>query len=66
MRKRNRRIALLISLCMIIALIPLSTVSVLAAQRSDNPFGGLFVMDTTKPSGNPKPTESDNPSSVSQ
>ena len=62
MRKRNRRIALLISLCMIIALIPLSTVSVLAAQRSDNPFGGLFVMDTTEPSGNPKPTESDNPS----
>ena len=62
MRKRNRRIALFISLCMIIALIPLSTVSVLAAQRSDNPFGGLFVMDTTEPSGNPKPTESDNPS----
>ena len=61
MRKRNRRIALLISLCMIIALIPLSTVSVLAAQRNENPFSGLFIMDTTDPSEDPQPTESGNP-----
>lgn len=46
MRKRNRRIAILISLCMIIALIPLSTFSVMAAQRYENPLSRLFTTDT--------------------
>ena len=67
MRKRNRRIAILISLCMIIALIPLSTFSVMAAQRYENPLSRLFTTDTADTEEDPQssetqPTESDSPS----
>lgn len=74
MRRQNKRLAaLLIALCMIIALIPLSTVSVLADQSLGDRIGALFTNDTTtdtdasdetqpseseEPSGSPEPSES--------